>query len=117
MSGNGKSLCAAVAYWVAGLGVAIRAAFLAAAESDSADLGGRTVDSEFEGWLSNDPTVTADPVSRYHHGSPGYLTRNGRGSLEVGAADDSKLATATCLALAACRGQYGRLLSRKADPV
>lgn len=27
-------------------------------------------------------------ASRYGHEAPGYLTRNGRGSLEIGAADD-----------------------------
>lgn len=47
-----------------------------------------SVNSEFEGWLRNDPMVTENPASRYSDDAPGYLTRNGLGSLEVGAADD-----------------------------
>ena len=29
-----------------------------------------------------------NPASQYIHGAPGYLTSNGLGSLEIGAADD-----------------------------
>lgn len=45
-------------------------------------------DPEFEGWLHNDPMVTGNPASRYGDDAPGYLTGNGLGSLEIGAADD-----------------------------
>lgn len=47
-----------------------------------------TVDPEFEAWLQNDPMVTGNPASRYRSQPPGYLTSNGRGSLEIGAAED-----------------------------
>jgi hypothetical protein len=46
------------------------------------------IDPDFEGWLHNDPMVTGNPASRYGDDAPGYLTSNGLGSLEIGAADD-----------------------------
>lgn len=49
-----------------------------------------SADPDFEGWLRNDPMVTAGCASRYRSQPPGYLTSNGRGSLEVGAVDDSR---------------------------
>lgn len=38
--------------------------------------------------LEADGPVTQNLASRYGHEAPGYLTSNGRGSLEIGAADD-----------------------------
>lgn len=46
------------------------------------------IDPDFEGWIRNDPMVTGNPASRYRSQPPGYLTSNGRGSLEIGAAED-----------------------------
>ncbi len=46
------------------------------------------IDPEFEGWVNNDPMVIGNPASRYGDDAPGYLTGNGLGSLEIGAADD-----------------------------
>jgi hypothetical protein len=43
---------------------------------------------EFHGWLFGDAFATKDPVSRYGERSPGYITGNGLGSLEVGHSDD-----------------------------
>ena len=45
-------------------------------------------DPDFVGWLHNDPMVTENPANRYGKGARGYITSNGRGSLEIGAADD-----------------------------
>jgi len=45
-------------------------------------------DRDFDGWLHGDPFVTRNPTSRYGERSPGYMTSNGLGSLEIGAADD-----------------------------
>jgi hypothetical protein len=45
-------------------------------------------DSDFEGWLHGDLRVTRNPASPYGDRAPGYLTRNGLGSLEVGGAQD-----------------------------
>jgi len=83
-----RSFFASVGDWLSGLGLALRAALSTPLESGPADPGERTVDPDFDGWLHGDPMVTGDPASRYHHGSPGYITRNGLGSLEIGAADD-----------------------------
>ena len=43
---------------------------------------------EFHGWLLGDPYVTKDPASLYGQRSPGYITGNGLGSLEIGHSDD-----------------------------
>ena len=45
-------------------------------------------DSDFESWLRRDPFVIRNPGNRYGERSPGYATRSGLGSLEIGAADD-----------------------------
>lgn len=65
-----------------------------AALSVAPDCGGRTeeshavVDPDFDGWLHGDPMVTKNPTSRYGDRTPGYITGNGLGSMEIGAADD-----------------------------
>lgn len=46
------------------------------------------IDPDFEGWLHGDPMVTKNPASRYGDRTPGYITGNGLGSMEIGAADD-----------------------------
>lgn len=83
-----RSFFASVGDWLSGLGLALRAALSTPLESGPADHSKGTVDPEFDGWVYGDPMVARDPASQYHHGSPGYLTRNGLGSLEIGAADD-----------------------------
>ncbi|MBE0623506.1 MAG: hypothetical protein IH606_01715 [Burkholderiales bacterium] len=55
---------------------------------DVAIEGDRGVDPDFEGWLHGDPMVTKNPASRYGDRTPGYITDNGLGSMEIGAADD-----------------------------
>jgi hypothetical protein len=89
MNENKKLLLDSLAGWVAALGVALRAAFLSPIidESIAADAE-RQIDPDFEGWLHNDPMVTGNPASRYGEHATGYLTGNGRRSLEIGAADD-----------------------------
>ena len=88
MSYGSRSFFASVGEWLGDLGVVLRAALSTPLESGRADPSEKTADPDFDGWLQGDPMVTRDPASRYHHGSPGYLTRNGLGSLEIGAADD-----------------------------
>ena len=88
MSIGSRSFFASICDWLGGFGGALRAALSAPLESGPADPDERTVDPDFDGWLHGDPTVTRDPASRYRHGSPGHLTRNGLGSLGIGAADD-----------------------------
>jgi hypothetical protein len=48
----------------------------------------QNIDPDFDRWLYGDPFVTRNPASRYGERSPGYMTGNGFGSLEVGAVDD-----------------------------
>ena len=48
----------------------------------------RRIDPDFDGWLHGNPMVTKNPASRYCDRAPGYMTSNGLGSLEIGAADD-----------------------------
>ena len=75
--------------WLSSLVLSIRAAFsmplLSDDERAEAD---RRIDPDFIGWVHNDPLVTGNSASRYGDDAPGYLTSNGLGSLEIGAADD-----------------------------
>jgi hypothetical protein len=75
--------------WLANLAITIRAALsmplLSDDERAEAD---RRIDPDFIGWVHNDPMVTGNSASRYGDDAPGYLTSNGLGSLEIGAADD-----------------------------
>ena len=48
----------------------------------------RRIDPDFDGWLHGNPMVTKNPASRYCDRAPGFMTSNGLGSLEIGAADD-----------------------------
>ena len=56
--------------------------------SHNLDISAPTIDPDLNRWLHNDPMVTGNPTSRYGDDGPGYLTGNGLGSLEIGAADD-----------------------------
>jgi hypothetical protein len=75
--------------WFANLVITIRAALSTPLDPDDerAQLE-RGVDPDFIGWLHNDPMVTENPANRYGKGARGYITSNGRGSLEIGADDD-----------------------------
>lgn len=42
--------------------------------------------AQFHGWLRGDTAVVRNAGSHYADGAPGYITRNGLGSLDVGAA-------------------------------
>ena len=46
------------------------------------------VDLDFDGWHHGDPSVTKNLASRCGDRTPGYITGNGLGSLEISAADD-----------------------------
>lgn len=48
----------------------------------------RRIDPDFIGWVHNDPMVTRNAASRYCDRTPGYITGNGLGSMELGSADD-----------------------------
>lgn len=46
------------------------------------------IDPDFKGWLHSNPSMTMQSANHYAEDSPGYVTSNGHGSLEVGAAKD-----------------------------
>lgn len=73
---DGKAILAAIRDLLGSLSVALCAAASTPLESDTADTGDSAVDP------------AANASRWYGHSSPGYLTRNGLGSLEIGAADD-----------------------------
>lgn len=89
VSDDRKSLFEFLTGWVSALGVSLRAAFSSPIVDESivADAE-RTIDPDFEGWLHGDPMVTKNPAGRYGDRTPGYITGNGLGSMEIGAADD-----------------------------
>ncbi len=67
----------------------VRAAFAVGVVSEEdAREAERLIDPDFKGWLHCDPMVVGNPSSRYGDDAPGYITRNGLGSLEVGASKD-----------------------------
>ena len=86
---DGKSLREYLNDWYANLVITIRAALSTPLDPDDerAQLD-RGVDPDFIGWLHNDPMVTGSRANRYGKGARGYMTSNGRGSLEIGAADN-----------------------------
>lgn len=84
-----KSLREYLTDWFANLVISIRAALSTplVPDGESAETD-RGIDPDFIGWLHNDPMITGNPASRYYDDAPGYLTRNGRGSLEIGSSID-----------------------------
>lgn len=75
--------------WFATLWLALRAGLtIPLVTKDSAMKRGRGIDPDFEGWMHGDPMVTKNPASRYGDRTSGYITGNGLGSMEIGAADD-----------------------------
>lgn len=84
-----KSLLDSATEWFAIVGEGLRSVFTWPTVEGS-DIGDpvQATDPDFEGWLHNDPMVTGNPASRYGDDAPGYVTGNGLGSLEIGAADD-----------------------------
>jgi len=84
-----KSILDSATTWFAMLGEGVRSVFTwPTVEEFEANDPMQGTDPDFDGWLHNDPMVTGNPASRYGDDAPGYLTGNGLGSLEIGAADD-----------------------------
>lgn len=89
MDDQNKSLWGSLTAFVASLGTQLRAALVVGVERAPTGNGdAESVDPDFEAWVRNDPNVTSGSASRYRSQAPGYLTSNGRGSLEIGAADE-----------------------------
>ena len=75
--------------WISSIWLALRAGLSIPLATTTSDLEDNTrTDPDFEGWLHGDPMVTKNPASRYGDRTPGYITGNGLGSMEIGAADD-----------------------------
>lgn len=75
--------------WISSIWLALRAGLFIPLTTTASDLDDNTrADPDFEGWLHGDPMVTKNPTSRYGDRTPGYITGNGLGSMEIGAADD-----------------------------
>ena len=89
MSFELKSLHQYLTDWWLNLTITIRAALSTPLDPDDERTQmERGLDPDFVGWLHNDPMVTENPANRYGKGARGYITSSGRGSLEIGAADD-----------------------------
>lgn len=89
MSNELKSVRESLNEFLGNLGVQLRAALSTGiAEDDCTRKVESSVDPDFEGWLHGDPSVTKNPTSRYGDRTPGNITGNGLGSMEIGAADD-----------------------------
>jgi len=75
-----------LATWLYGRAAEVRAALsVGFPEEDTAE---QLADSALDAGLGNERIGTRTPGSRFGQDAPGYLTRNGLGSLEIGAADD-----------------------------
>ncbi len=89
MNFDPKSLPQYLIDWLANLATTIRAALSTPlVPDDECAEAVHGIDPDFIGWVHNDPMVTGNPASRYYDDAPGYLTRNGRGSLEIGSSID-----------------------------
>jgi hypothetical protein len=89
MSDNRKLLHDSFSDWLVTLWFALRAGLsMPFVTKDVAMEGDCGIDPDFDGWLHGDPMVTKNPASRYGDRTPGYITGNGLGSMEIGAADD-----------------------------
>lgn len=89
MNSDLKSMRESLIDFLGNLGVQLRAALSTGiADDDCTRKAESPVDPDFEGWLHGDPSVTKNPTSRYGDRTPGYITGNGLGSMEIGASDD-----------------------------
>ena len=89
MSIEPKSLREYLTDWSANLATTIRAACsMPLVSDDERAEADHRIDPDFIGWVHTAPVVTKNPASRYCDRAPGYITGNGLGSLEIGAADD-----------------------------
>ena len=89
MSNDLKSVRESIFDLLGSLGAQLRAALSTGIVADDCNCRAESsVDPDFEGWLHGDPLVTKNRASRYGDRTPGYITGNGLGSMEIGAADD-----------------------------
>lgn len=88
MNWSPKTVLERVREFLASLGAQVRSAFTVGIPDEDAREAKHLIDPDFDAWLHGDPSVTKNPASRYGDKNPGYVTGNGRGSMEIGAAED-----------------------------
>ncbi len=89
MSGDTKTWLQGVTDFLGNIGAQLRVALSVGIDPDTGARDAQSsVDADLEREPRSDRCVSGSHVRRYVDDSPGYLTSNGRGSLEIGAADD-----------------------------
>jgi hypothetical protein len=89
VSGDTKTWLQGVTDFLGNIGAQLRVALSVGIDADTGTRDAQSsVDADLEREPRSDPCVSGSHVRRYVDDSPGYLTSNGRGSLEIGAADD-----------------------------
>lgn len=89
MSGDTKTWLQVVTDFLGNIGAQLRVALSVGIDPDTGTRNAQSsVDADLERGPRSDRCVSGSHVRRYVDDSPGYLTSNGRGSLEIGAADD-----------------------------
>lgn len=72
---------------ISSLWAQLRTALIMPIVDKAVDAHDQTIDPDFKEWLSGHPSMNMNLADHYAEDSPGYITSNGRGSLEVGARD------------------------------
>lgn len=89
MSGDTKTWLQVVTDFLGNIGAQLRVALSVGVDPDTGTRNAQSsVDADLEREPRSDRCVSGSHVRRYVDDSPGYLTSNGRGSLEIGAVDD-----------------------------
>jgi hypothetical protein len=89
MSGNRKPLRESLIDWISFLAVNVRAGFASPLlDATAVAEAKKHIDPDFDRWVRGDPMVTGKSVNQYDDDAPGYMTRSGYGSLEIGAFDE-----------------------------
>jgi hypothetical protein len=89
VSGDTKTWLQVVTDFLGNIGAQLRVALSVGVDPDTGTRNAQSsVDADLEREPRSDRCVSGSHVRRYVDDSPGYLTSNGRGSLEIGAVDD-----------------------------
>lgn len=86
MSADPKSLLDSVTDWIATVGEGLRNV-LAFRRVDDRTESSPSTDSDFDGWVVNDPMVTLNPASRYGDDATGFLAGSEGENAELGGKD------------------------------
>jgi len=89
VSEDAKTWLQGVTDFLENIGAQLRVALSVGIDPDTGTRDAQSsVDADLERGPQSDRIGSGSHVRRYVDDSPGYLTSNGRGSLEIGAADD-----------------------------